>query len=57
MATESRWKPSTDGELDAWGRGYLTGWERGYADALEALGVDTTPKVETTTAGSDVKED
>ena len=44
MTTPPHWKPSTDGELDAWGRGYLTGWERGYADALEAAGIDTTPK-------------
>lgn len=47
MTSETEWRPSTDGELDAWGRGYLTGWERGYADAIEALGTDTLPKAET----------
>lgn len=26
------WKPATDGELDAWGRGYIAGWTQGYAD-------------------------
>lgn len=50
MTSETEWKPSTNGELDAWGRGYLTGWDRGYADALQALGIDTTPKAETTTS-------
>lgn len=52
MTSETAWKPSTDGELDAWGRGYLTGWERGYADALEALGIETSPKVEITASST-----
>ncbi|WP_158610163.1 hypothetical protein [Micromonospora globbae] len=56
MTSETEWRPSTNGELDAWGRGYLTGWERGYADALEALGIDTTPQPAETTAPA-VKED
>lgn len=52
MTSTPHWKPSTDGELDAWGRGYFTGHDRGYADAMEALGVDPLQRPETTTTDS-----
>lgn len=40
---EPEWRPSSDSELDEWGRGYFAGHKQGYNDAFS----EPRPEIET----------